>query len=114
MTAPAPPASKGFAIPGRLHVFTLFMTQFMVMILGLGGVVPHWHRQGVHAVILVLGSIVGLIALHLVLGLIGRVVPTRCKGCRGQSHFGGFGWWPFIYRYRCQACGLERRMEVQG
>ena len=45
---PSPPNSSirpGFALPGRLIVFLVFMTQFIALLLGLGGLVPYLHSQ---------------------------------------------------------------------
>lgn len=88
------------------------MTQFLVLILGLGGLLPHLHRQGVNAVILGLGALISFAALQGLLGIAMRRIPVRCRGCGGRSYFTGFGWWPFIYRFGCGACGLQRRMEI--
>lgn len=104
----------GFAIPARLHVFVLFMIQFIVMIGLLGGVVPALYRDGVNPILLGLGAVAGLLGLHLGLGAIARVVPVRCRPCGAATRFAGFGWWPFIYRYPCGACGQTTRLEISG
>jgi hypothetical protein len=111
-TGPPLNAGRGFAIPARLHVFLGFMTQFMVILGVLGGVVPTLHKQGVNSVLLGVGAAAALIIIQLIIGGIGRLIPVRCKACRSRSHFLGFGWWPFKYRYGCRQCGLEMRFEV--
>jgi hypothetical protein len=110
----ANPSAAGFAIPARLHVILLFMTQLLIVLALFGGVVPAYYEQGVNIGILVAGSAASLIAVHLALGGLGRLVPVRCHKCRSRSYFGGFGWWPFTYRYACSTCGHERRLEIQG
>jgi hypothetical protein len=103
---------QGFAIPPRLHVFFLFMTQFIVLIAVLGGVVPTLHDRGIATPILAVGTIAFVIVVHLTLGLLAKLVPVRCRQCRSPSSFLGFGWWPFIYRYTCPRCGSQLRIEV--
>lgn len=90
------------------------MTQFMVLILGLGGLVPYLHQNGVSAVLLGLGALASFAAMQLALGHVLRLVPVRCPACDGRSYFAGFGWWPFIYRFNCGECGIQRRIEVGG
>ncbi len=90
------------------------MTQFIALLLGLGGLVPYLHEQGVSTVLLVLGAIAGFALLQVALGLLLRLLPVRCTTCRGQSRFAGFGWWPFIYRFDCGACGMRRSIEIGG
>ncbi len=107
-------ASSGFAVGARLHVFLLFMTQFMIILAVGGGVIPALHERGVSTVVLVIGAILGLVAVHLAIAAAGRLLPVRCRGCGGRSYFLGFGWWPFIYRYPCSTCGQVTRLEVTG
>ncbi len=114
MTAAPPPAVRGFAVPARLHAFLLFMTQFVVLIGAFGGVVPVLYRQGVHPAVLGLGGAAGLVVFHLGLGALARVLPVRRAQCQATARFTGFGWWPFIYRYRCGACGTLTRLEISG
>lgn len=90
------------------------MSQFMILILGLGGLLPYLHQQGVNAVILGLGAIASFAALQAILGLAMRRLPVRCTTCGGRSYFAGFGWWPFTYRFNCGECGMQRRIEVGG
>jgi len=90
------------------------MTQFIVMMLGLGVAVPTLHERGVNSIVLSIGAAVGLVGVHLLIGAIGRLLPVRCRHCGGHSTFRGFGWWPFIYRYACQQCEQEMRFEVTG
>jgi len=90
------------------------MAQFLILILGLGGLVPYLHQNGVNAVVLGLGALASFAALQAVLGFAMRHIPVRCPACGGRSHFAGFGWWPFIYRFNCGACGIQRRIEVGG
>ena len=54
----APPA---FAVPGMLVVFFTFMTQFMVLLLLGGGLVPYYYGQGVHWAALVVGGVTILV-----------------------------------------------------
>ncbi|MDX2121960.1 MAG: hypothetical protein SF070_13020 [Gemmatimonadota bacterium] len=110
----SPPPPRGFALPGRFLVVVLFMVQFITLLLGLGGLVPYLHQQGVDAVVLGLGAVVSFAALHAVLGLAMRPIPVRCPTCGGRSRFAGFGWWPFIYRFNCGGCGTQLRIEVGG
>jgi len=113
MTTPASaPASKGFAIPPRMHVIVLFMIQFITLISVFGGVVPTLHQQGYSTPLLVVGSLVFVVAFHFIVGLLGKLVPVRCRQCGAQSRFQGYGWWPFIYRYLCAQCGAGLRIEV--
>ncbi len=108
------PSPSGFAIPARLHVFLLFMIQFTFLILALGGLVPWLHSQGVSLVLLVPGTVVGVIGVHLGLGAVASLVPVRCRPCGSVTRFAGFGWWPLIYRYPCGACGHTTRLEISG
>jgi len=113
MTAPtAPPPPRGFAIPPRMHVIVLFMIQFITLIAVFGGVVPTYHQEGISTVILVVASLTFVVAFHFVLGLLGKLVPVRCKQCGAPSRFQGYGWWPFIYKYQCSGCGAGMRIEV--
>lgn len=113
--APVEPSpSRGFALAGRFLVVVVFMTQFMILILGLGGLLPYLHQKGVNVVILGIGTITSFAALQAMLGFVMRRLPVRCLACGGRSYFAGFGWWPFIYRFNCGACGLQRRMEIGG
>ena len=118
MTIPdsvTPPSPRpGVAFPGRLIVILVFMTQFMVLLLGLGILLPYLHQRGVSTILLALGALASFALLQAILGLVLRLIPVRCLNCRGRSHFGGFGWWPFIYRFNCGGCGLVRRFEVGG
>ena len=117
MNRPAPVGpspARGFALPGRLLVVIVFMAQFMILILGLGGLLPYLHKRGVHVVILGLGTIASLTALQAMLGLALRGIPVRCPSCGGRSYFAGFGWWPFLYRFNCGECGMQRRIEIGG
>ena len=98
----------------KFHVAVLFILQLVFFLLVFGGVVPHFHRQGVSLILLVLGSVGGVLLFHYLLGLLGRLVPARCRACRSGCRFQGFGWWPFTYRYRCSGCGNEARLEVTG
>ena len=90
------------------------MTQFMVLLLGLGILLPYFHERGVSTIVLALGALAAFAFLQVILGLVLRLIPVRCLNCRGRSRFAGFGWWPFIYRFSCGACGLQRRFEVGG
>lgn len=113
--APAKPSrAKGFALAGKFLVIVVFMTQFMLLILGLGGVLPTLYRQGVNRVILGLGALAAFAVLQALLGFVMRRLPVRCPACGGRSYFVGFGWWPFIYRFNCGGCGMQRRFEVGG
>lgn len=121
MNAPGPAPARptgfspaGFAVPGRLVVFVIFMVQFIVLLLGLGILLPYLRQQGTSIVVLVVGAIAGFALIQVVLGLLMRLIPIRCPTCRGRSQFDGFGWWPFIYRFTCGACGMQRRIEVGG
>lgn len=98
----------------RPHLYVLFMIQFMVLILGLGGLVPELHQRGVSSALLAAGTAAGLPVFHYLLGLAGRLVPVRCQGCRSASRFLGFGWWPFTYRYACARCGRVARYDMVG
>jgi hypothetical protein len=90
----------------------VFMTQFMALIGGGGGVAPYLHAKGINSIVLGLGALGGFALLQLLLGLLLKFVPVRCPSCRGRSHFAGFGWWPFIYRFTCESCGGTLRVEV--
>ena len=96
----------------RFHVLVLFMIQLVFILTVFGGLVPHFHSRGVATPLLVVASIAGVILFHYLLGLLGKLVPARCKACRSACRFLGYGWWPFIYRYRCGGCGSEARLEV--
>lgn len=116
MSAPASrPAQtrRGFAFPPRLLVGIVFMTQFIALMIGVGGYVPTLHEQGISTLILVLGSVAAFAGFQVVLGFLLRFIPVRCR-CQNRAYFGGFGWWPFTYRFRCPDCGTELRIEVQG
>ena len=103
-----------FGIPGRLFVIVLFMTQFISFLVLLGIVLPTYHDQGFNIVLLIAAATGVLIVGHLALGGLGRRVPIRCINCKARSYFRGFGWWPFIYRFNCSTCGVQRRMEISG
>jgi hypothetical protein len=90
------------------------MTQFIVMILGFAGVVPSLNQRGTHPILLVVGSVAFIVAFHLGLGALARLLPVRCRHCRGQARFRGFGWWPFTYRYDCRGCGQTMGFELTG
>jgi hypothetical protein len=107
-------SATGFAVPGRFHVILLFMTQFILLLAVFGIVVPTLHGKGVSTVLLIAGSVAFVVALQLVLGALGRLLPVRCRNCRAPARFRGFGWWPFIYRYDCRDCGQQMRFEVSG
>ena len=111
-TPNAKQSAKGFAVPPKLHVGVLFMIQFMVLIMFFGMTVPEYHTKGVSTPVLVIASVGVLIVLQLLLSMIGKLLPVRCKQCRSQSRFLGFGWWPFIYRYGCGQCGQQMKYEV--
>jgi hypothetical protein len=108
------PRASGFAVPARLHVFLVFMTQFIVMLAAFGGVAPTLHESGVNTALLILGSAVFLVLFHLVFGALARLLPVRCRHCGARARFAGFGWWPFIYRYDCRDCSQGMRFEVTG
>jgi hypothetical protein len=109
----APRRSSGFAIPPFLHVFLMFMTQFVVLIF-LTIPVMSLYERGVNSVLLAIGTIATLVGTLLLIAFVGRVVPARCKYCRFPSHYRGLGWWPFIYHYDCKHCGQRMRFEVHG
>jgi hypothetical protein len=90
------------------------MTQFIVLIFGLGIAVPALHARGMNSVLLALATAGALIAIHFLIAVVGRFLPVRCKYCLWPSHYRGFGWWPFTYRYACGHCGQEMRFEVTG
>ena len=90
------------------------MIQFVTLILGLGGLLPYLHQNGANTVLLGLGAVASFAALQAVLSFVMRRIPVRCPPCGGRSYFAGFGWWPFIYRFTCSACGIQRRIEVAG
>ncbi len=114
-TGPTPPPSAPrFGLSARLHVFLLFMTQFVVLPAVFAGFVPTLHAQGTSLLLLVPGAIAVVILFHVGLGAFGRLLPVRCRPCGSVSRFRGFGWWPFIYRYPCPSCGQETRLEVTG
>jgi hypothetical protein len=113
--APAGPATPtGFALPVRLLVIVVFMTQFIALLVGLGILVPDLHQRGVNIYVLALGAIAAFLVLQIALSLVMRRVPVRCTPCGGRSYFTGFGWWPFIYRFTCSRCGIQHRLEVGG
>lgn len=71
---------------------------FRILILGLGGLLPPLHRQGVNAVILGLGALISFWAFQGLPGIAMRRIPVRCRGCGGRSYFTGLGGWHSIYR----------------
>jgi hypothetical protein len=114
MSQPATAPRPGFGVPARFHLILLFMTQFIFFLAVFGGFVPTLHQQGTSLWLLVPGAIAVVLIFHFVLGVLGRLLPVRCRPCGAVSRFRGFGWWPFIYRYPCATCGQEMRLEVQG
>jgi hypothetical protein len=109
-----PPRRRERAIPARIHVFLIFMIQFIAAIAILGGAVPTLHRSGWHPVLLALFAAAALLALHFGIEVIGQAMPVRCTRCGSASRFRGFRWWPFTYRYACPRCGAEARYAVAG
>ena len=101
-------------MPPKAHVILFFMIQFIIVIMGFGILVPALHRRGVPTILLIVGSLAALFLMHLVLGALAKLIPVRCRSCRSASRFQGFGWWPFIYRYKCSKCGEQLRLEVSG
>ena len=101
-------------VPPRFHVFLIFMIQFMLAIALLGGVVPSLHEGGLSWWVLVPAAAVALVVLHYLISVAGRLLPVRCRECKGRSRYRGFGWWPFTYRYDCTSCGTTTRYEVVG
>lgn len=69
-------------IPPRLHVFLTFMTQFIIAIAALGGVVPALHARGVHLAVLVPATVAGLVLLHLMIATVGKLLPVWCRECQ--------------------------------
>lgn len=100
------------AIRPRLHVFLIFMIQFVLIMALVGGVVPTLHQGGWSWAILVPAAIVSLVILHYLISVVGRVVPVKCPQCSGRSRYRGFGWWPFAYRYVCASCGTTAKYDV--
>ena len=113
-SAPPAPTRSGLAFPGRLVVVLVFMVQFITLLLGLGGFLPYLHQHGVGTILLVLGAFTAFALQQAALTLVLRFTPVRCINCQGRSRFAGFGWWPFIYRFTCGVCGLQRRIEIGG
>jgi len=110
----APIEPRHFAIPGKLHVVISFMLQFMGA-LGILGILPSvLSGRGISLALAWIASVVILVIFFLLVGIFGKFVPVRCKGCSGVARYRGVGWWPFIYWYDCKACGMSRRIEVQG
>ena len=105
---------RGWAIPPRLHVFLLFMTQFTFLIVLLGIAVPWVHDRGIPWLVLVPATAAGIVLVHLLIGAAGKLLRVRCGGCGSASRYQGFGWWPFIYRYVCPRCGNQVKYEVSG
>jgi hypothetical protein len=110
----APRHAPGFAVPARLHVFLLFMTEFVLLLVVLGGVVPTLHRRGISPIVLIAGSTAFIVAMFWGLGVLGRLLRVRCRSCGSRARFRGSAWWPFIYRYDCPDCGRGMRLEVGG
>ena len=103
-----------FAISARLHVFLMFMLQFMGLILILGIAFPASHERGLPTVVLVIAAAGVMVAFHYLLSVVGALIPVRCRGCRSRTRYFGFGWWPFKYRYACAQCGHQMIFEVTG
>lgn len=101
-------------MPPRLHVFLIFMTQFIVVMALLGGVVPLLHARGLSWAVLVPAAAAALVVLHYLIAVAGRLIPVWCRECKGRSRYRGFGWWPFTYCYDCTSCGTTTRYEVVG
>jgi hypothetical protein len=111
----SPAATKlGFAVPAKLLVFVIFMTQFVAILLGGGIYVPCLHGRGIDTFVLIVGSVAAFALFQVAFGVILRFVPVRCGACRNRAYFTGFGWWPFIYRFGCRTCGVVQRHEVRG
>ena len=110
----SPRPTSGFAVPARLHVFLLFMTEFVLLLGVLGGVVPTLHRRGIGSIVLIAGSVTFMVAMFWGLGALGRLLRVRCRSCGSRARFRGSAWWPFIYRYDCPDCGRAMRLEVSG
>lgn len=113
-SSPSPRHAPGFAVPARLHVFLLFMTEFVLLLAVLGGVVPTLHRRGISSIVLIAGSVTFIVAMFWGLGALGRLLRVRCRSCGSRARFRGSAWWPFIYRYDCPDCGGVMRLEVSG
>ena len=109
-----PPSPARWALWPKAVVILFFMTQFMLIIALFGGVVPTLHKQGYSLVLLVPAGILVVFAAHYVLSAIGKRLPVRCRQCKSRSHFRGFGWWPFIYKFDCAECGTQMRFEISG
>ena len=103
-----------WALPPKLLVILLFMTQFILIIALGGGVVPTLHSQGYSLVLLIPAAILVVVAVHFVLSAVGKRHPDRCRQCKARSRFHGFGWWPFIYKFDCAECGTQMRFEISG
>jgi hypothetical protein len=102
------------AAPAKLIVILAFMTQFVAILLGLGVLLPYLHERGISWLLLTIGAAAAFGLFQVGLGFVLRHIPVRCLRCRGQARFAGFGWWPFIYRFNCEQCGIQRRIEVGG
>ena len=101
-------------MPPKLHVGITFMIQFIILILGFGIGWSYLKERGVPVPLLILIGLVFIVLVHIVVGALAKVFPVRCNQCRGKGRFLGFGWWPFIYRYRCRQCDAGMRFEVGG
>ena len=103
-----------FAISARLHVFLMFMLQFMGLILILGIAFPELHESGFPTVVLLIAAAGVMVAFHYLLSIVGALIPVRCRGCLSRTRYFGFGWWPFKYRYACAQCGHQTIFEITG
>lgn len=59
----SPRHAPGFAVPARLHVFLLFMTEFVLLLVVLGGVIPTLHRRGISPMVLIAGTVAFIVAV---------------------------------------------------
>ena len=100
------------AILPRLHVFLIFMIQFILIMALLGGVAPTLHKGGWSWAVLVPAAMVSLVVLHYLISVAGRIIPVKCPQCSAPSRYRGFGWWPFTYRYVCSGCGTTAKYDV--
>jgi hypothetical protein len=90
------------------------MSQIIGLLALLGILVPTLRERGVSWVILAPGALLAVVLLHGGIGMVGKLIPVRCRGCGGRGRFHGFGLWPFIYKYACERCGWFVRFELQG
>jgi hypothetical protein len=86
----------------------------MILMLAFGMGWPLLRQRGTPVPLLVILGLVFLVVVHVVVGALAKLFPVRCAACRGRGRFQGFGWWPFIYRYRCRQCDHPMRFEVGG